>query len=77
MRAQPSVIGLSRWNAGEVSDSFSMVKMAPQVPGLNQWERLEEATRVWAWAHGNILIYVGPILWPTERTLRLTMRRCR
>jgi endonuclease G len=45
-------------------DSFSMVNIAPQVPGLNrmQWERLEESVRSWALNRGDLLIYVGPVI---------------
>ena len=50
------------WSADEMSDSFSMANMAPQRPGLNrqQWERLEETARAWAWQRGPLSIYVGP-----------------
>ncbi len=36
-------------------ESFSMLNIAPQLPGLNrkQWERLEEAARAWAWERGD------------------------
>jgi endonuclease G len=45
-------------------DSFSMVNIAPQLPGLNrmQWERLEESVRSWALERGDLLIYVGPVI---------------
>jgi hypothetical protein len=52
------------WSDAAEYDSFSMVNVAPQLPGLNrqEWERLEEAVRAWAWQRGDVLVYVGPIL---------------
>lgn len=52
------------WDAGEMSDSFSLANMAPQLPGLNRqgWERLEEAVRAWAWSRGDLQVYVGPVI---------------
>ena len=52
------------WDPGEMSDSFSMANMAPQLPGLNraEWEHLEETVRAWALARGELVIYTGPIL---------------
>ncbi len=56
-------------------DSFSMVNMAPQVGGLNrqEWERLEETVRAWAWRRGELLIFVGPIF--SERPRRIGKNR--
>ncbi|HWT97851.1 MAG TPA: DNA/RNA non-specific endonuclease [Terriglobales bacterium] len=58
-------------DAGEMSDSFSMANMAPQLPGLNraQWEHLEETVRAWAMARGELTIYVGPVLPPRPATI--------
>jgi endonuclease G len=52
------------WNPDRMFDSFSMVNMSPQVPGLNrkQWERLEETVRVWATDRKELIVYVGPVL---------------
>jgi endonuclease G len=52
------------WEIGAMKDSFSLANMAPQLPGLNraEWERLEETVRVWAWARGDLIVYVGPVL---------------
>lgn len=59
------------WSKALVSDSFSMVNMAPQVPGLNrkQWERLEETARAWAWKRGELEIYVGPVMPDRPKTI--------
>ncbi len=56
------------WDAGEMSDSFSLANMAPQLPGLNRqgWERLEEAVRAWAWSRGDLQVYVGPVIGTTD-----------
>jgi endonuclease G len=45
-------------------DSFSMVNVAPQLPGLNrdEWEQLEATVRAWALQRKNLLIYVGSVL---------------
>lgn len=53
------------------TDSFSMVNVAPQLPGLNrqEWERLEETVRAWAWSRKDVIVYVGPILSKTPKTL--------
>lgn len=50
------------WDEGEMSDSFALSNMAPQLPGLNRfgWERLEESVRAWALQRGDLLVYVGP-----------------
>jgi endonuclease G len=52
------------WSAAEMSDSFSMANMAPQVGGLNRqlWERLEETVRAWAYERGAVAVYTGPDL---------------
>lgn len=52
------------WNDDVSHDSFSMVNVAPQLPGLNreEWERLEEDVRAWAWDRGDLLVYVGTVL---------------
>jgi endonuclease G len=44
--------------------SFSMLNIAPQVPGLNraQWEHLEESVRSWALQRGVLIVYVGPVI---------------
>ena len=54
------------WSSKEMSDSFSMANMAPQVSGLNRdgWEYLEETVRAWAFARGELIIYVGPVVAP-------------
>lgn len=59
------------WDDDEMSDSFSLANMAPQLPGLNrmQWERLEESVRAWAWNRGDLLVYVGPVLHGGEPTI--------
>jgi endonuclease G len=59
------------WNAAEMSDSFSMANMAPQVPGLNreEWEHLEETVRAWAFARGELIVYVGPIARTSQETI--------
>ena len=50
------------WDESVSKDSFSMVNVAPQLPGLNrqEWERLEEDVRSWALQRGKLLVYVGP-----------------
>ncbi|MDR3438897.1 DNA/RNA non-specific endonuclease [Telmatospirillum sp.] len=52
------------WDSVLLRDSFSMVNVAPQLPGLNRegWERLEVTIRAWAWTRGDLVIYVGPVL---------------
>jgi endonuclease G len=59
------------WNAITEYESFSMVNVAPQEPELNrqQWERLEESVRAWAWARGAVIVYVGPILSSKPKTI--------
>jgi endonuclease G len=59
------------WDLARMKDSFSMVNMAPQVPGLNrkQWLRLEEMVRVWATDRKELLIYVGPTILNEHRTI--------
>jgi endonuclease G len=59
------------WSAEIEHDSFSMVNVVPQLPGLNrqEWERLEEAVRAWAWARKDVLVYVGPILSDIPKTI--------
>lgn len=59
------------WNKDRMSDSFSMINMAPQLPGLNrtQWERLEETVRVWATDRDVVIVYVGPLLINTNHTI--------
>jgi endonuclease G len=51
------------WRDDVSYDSFSMVNVAPQLGGLNrqQWARLEESVRAWAWSRGDLIVYVGPI----------------
>jgi hypothetical protein len=63
------------WDADELSDSFSMANMAPQLPGLNraEWEHLEETVRSWALVRGELLIFVGPVLPAKPETIP---RRC-
>ena len=52
------------WSEDASRDSFSMLNVAPQLPGLNreEWERLEESVRSWALQRGGLLIYVGPVI---------------
>jgi endonuclease G len=52
-------------------ESFSMLNVVPQVPGLNrqEWERLEEAVRAWAWQRGDLLVYVGPVVGDKPKTI--------
>ena len=52
------------WDEQVSHDSFSMVNIAPQLPGLNrqEWERLEESVRAWALERGDLLVYVGPVI---------------
>ncbi len=59
------------WNINLMKDSFSMANMAPQLPGLNrqEWERLEETVRAWAVDRQELIVYVGPILLNTNRTI--------
>jgi len=59
------------WNADLLSDSFSMVNMAPQLPSLNRqgWERLEEMVRAWALDRGAVIVYVGPIILKSGPTI--------
>jgi endonuclease G len=58
----------SAWRLDVMQDSFSMANMAPQQPGLNreQWERLEETVRAWAWKAGELWIVVGPTTIPAH-----------
>jgi endonuclease G len=59
------------WDEDVSKDSFSMVNVAPQLPGLNreQWERLEEDVRAWALDRGKLLVYVGPVLHAKDKTV--------
>ncbi len=52
------------WDPWTARDSYSMANVAPQMPGLNRegWERLEVTVRAWAWARGDLVEFVGPIL---------------
>lgn len=52
------------WNEAVSKDSFSMVNVSPQLPGLNrqEWERLEEDVRSWALLRGKLIVYVGPVI---------------
>lgn len=52
------------WDESVSKDSFSMINVAPQLPGLNrqEWERLEEDVRAWALQRGKLVVYVGPII---------------
>ena len=52
------------WDETVSHESFSMVNVAPQLPGLNrqEWERLEEYVRAWALERGDLLVYVGPVI---------------
>ena len=52
------------WQEDVSKDSFSMVNVSPQLPGLNrqEWERLEESVRAWALQKGKLLVFVGPIV---------------
>jgi endonuclease G len=55
----------------EMSDSFSMANMAPQIPGLNraEWEHLEETVRAWAFARGELIVFVGPVIRDHPQTI--------
>lgn len=59
------------WDQDVSHDSFSMLNIAPQLPGLNrmEWERLEETIRAWALERGDLLIYVGPIVSPDDKKI--------
>jgi endonuclease G len=59
------------WSAPQMRDSFSMANMTPQLPGLNraEWERLEETVRAWAWKREEVIVYVGPVLAGSEKTI--------
>jgi endonuclease G len=59
------------WEEDEMSDSFSLANMAPQLPGLNraEWERIEETVRAWAWQRGDLVIYVGPVIGAGDATI--------
>jgi endonuclease G, mitochondrial len=59
------------WSVPQMHDSFSMANMTPQLPRLNraEWERLEETVRAWAWERGALMIYVGPVLAATGKTI--------
>jgi endonuclease G len=59
------------WDEQASHESFSMVNIAPQLPGLNrqEWERLEEDVRDWAYERGDLLVYVGPVLAARPRLL--------
>lgn len=59
------------WNKDEQRDTFSMINVEPQLPGLNRqgWERLEEDVRAWALSHGDIEVYVGPIFVTAKGTI--------
>lgn len=48
-----------------------MGNVAPQLPGLNRqgWERLEETTRAWAVARGELVIYTGPVVGDAPRRI--------
>ena len=59
------------WSVDEMSDSFSLANMAPQLPHLNRdgWEGLEQAVRDWSRTKGTVTIFVGPILANGEPTI--------
>jgi len=59
------------WNLDRNKESFSMVNMAPQLPGLNraQWLRLEETVRGFAAKRGAVIVYVGPIVINSGHTI--------
>jgi len=59
------------WSIETVRESFSMANMAPQLPGLNrnQWKRLEETVRAWAWKRGDLIVYVGTVLSAHPKTI--------
>jgi endonuclease G len=60
------------WDDAVSHDSFSMVNVAPQLRGLNrqEWERLEEDIRAWAWERGDLVVYVGPVFGPKSKHLQ-------
>lgn len=59
------------WDKGEQRDTFSMINVEPQLPGLNRqgWERLEEDVRAWALSRGDLEVYVGPIFETAKGTI--------
>jgi endonuclease G, mitochondrial len=59
------------FDTGEMSDSFALSNMAPQLQGLNRqgWEFGEATVRAWAVQRGDLLIYVGPVLHGGEPTI--------
>ena len=60
------------WSEDAERDTFSTANVTPQLPGLNrqQWERLEETVRAWAWEKGELTIYVGPIFGQRPKLLK-------
>src|SRR6185437_2922117 len=59
------------WDAAEQRDTFSMLNVAPQVPGLNRqgWEALEEDVRAWALERGTVDVYVGAVITAGDATI--------
>jgi endonuclease G len=81
--AKPAEYAGSGWDLGHMMpaedastsaetshDSFSMANVSPQLPELNrqEWERLEESVRAWAYERGDLLVYVGPIFSDRPKT---------
>jgi endonuclease G len=59
------------WDEGEMSDSFSLANMAPQLPHLNRdgWEYGEATVRAWAHQRGDLLVYVVSVIHPDHRSI--------
>jgi endonuclease G len=59
------------WDMKEFIESFYMTNMTPQVPGLNRggWKTVEGWTRIWAHDRGEILVYTGPVIDPSDEKL--------
>ena len=59
------------WSDAVSKDSFSMVNVSPQLPGLNrqEWERLEEDVRSWALQRGKLIVYVGPVVGAKDKKI--------
>jgi endonuclease G len=59
------------WDQAVMKEFFTTANVAPQRPGLNrqEWERLEENGRAWAWTRGALVIVVGPIMGPSPERI--------
>lgn len=59
------------WHPQVQRESFFLSNVAPQLPSLNRglWRELETIVRSWAFARGNLTVYVGSVLEPNLGTI--------